>query len=145
MGLVAALGIAVWTSSSTVSSGPAAIESTLPAAAGQLSDQVRTGAAHGTHAGYNATVLSTSVAAGSVTLTTLDVLLSAEGEPASAPTATAVLTGTDRIGHSVPLTIVGAGHWTSPQFTVAAGHYTLTTRFNRRGGPVVISMTILLT
>lgn len=147
-GLVAVLGIAIWASSG----GPA-----IPAASGDAvptvpgagpvapARAVGTSTAHGSHAGFAATVRATSIADAAVTLTALDVLLTTEDEPASAPTAGALLVGVDRVKHDVPLTIIGAGHWTSEQFQIAAGRYRLTATFHRQGGPVVISMTIVLT
>ncbi|MDT4958860.1 MAG: hypothetical protein QOD31_2659, partial [Pseudonocardiales bacterium] len=35
-------------------------------------------------------------------------------------------------------------HWPSKQFTLPAGRYSLTLRFDRKGGPVRIPMTAVL-
>jgi hypothetical protein len=107
-------------------------------------DPVSTSTAHGSHAGYDATVISTSTMDGALTRATLDVLLSTEGEPASAPSASARLASARGVIHRVRLTIVGAGHWTSNEVTIAPGHYTLTAQFNRHGAPVIISMPVVL-
>lgn len=147
-GLVAVLGIAIWASSGgpAVPAAPSDAVPTVPVVGPVAPAQaVGTSTAHGTHVGFAATVQATSIADGAVTLTGLDVLLTTEDEPASAPTAEARLVGTDRVKHDVPLTIIGAGHWTSDQFRIAAGRYRLTATFHRQGGPVVISMTIVLT
>ena len=100
---------------------------------------------HGSSAGYDAKVQITRTGAGPRTLTSLDILLSTQATPASAPSAEAQLVGADHVRHDVPLTIVGAGRWTSQGFTIAAGRYTLTTRFDRSGAPIIIAVTIVLT
>ena len=144
--LVAVLGVVIWISphrspTGVVPGSGALAES--PALAGQ-GGQVSTSTAKGSHAGYDATVESTRTDIGSTTLTTLDVFLSTEGEPASAPTASAVLTGADARRHVVALSIVGSGHWISGPLRLAPGRYHVTTRFNRQGKPVIIPMTLSL-
>lgn len=147
-GVVAVLGIAIWASSGNPASPDGAGDAvpTVPTAGPVApAKAIGTSTAHGSHVGFAATVQATSIADADVTLTALDVLLTTEDEPASAPTAEARLVGADRVKHDVPLTIIGPGHWTSEQFRIPAGSYRLTVTFHRRGGPVAISMTIVLT
>jgi hypothetical protein len=154
VGVIVTLGFAVWSSTarpraaSPPGASPPGASGTGPAptaGTGAVGDQVRTSTAHGSHAGYDASVQVTSTDVGATTVTTFDVVLTTQSTPASAPTATAQLIGASRVRHDVALTIVGAGHWTSRQLTIAAGHYTLTARFDRKGTPVAISMSVVLT
>jgi hypothetical protein len=78
-------------------------------------------------------------------VTSLDVVLTTEDEPASAPSAEVELTGRDGVKRRVPLTIVGAGHWVSGTFEIGAGQYHLVARFHRKGATVAVPMTIVLT
>lgn len=98
--------------------------------------------AHGSSDGYDATVQITQTGAGAGALTGLEIALTTEATPASAPTSEAQLTGTDNVARDVPLTLIGAGRWNSQPLTIAPGRYTLTTRFDRQGHPVTIPVTI---
>jgi hypothetical protein len=144
--MVALLGVAIWASTKGPTSASHKIATgSPPAAAAGSAQQVRTSTVYGSQAGYDATVRITQTDVGSITVTTLDVRLSTQATPASAPTAAAQLVGADHNAHAVALTIVGAGHWTSNQITVPAGRYGLIVRFDRKGGPVRVPMTALLT
>ncbi|MCU1659862.1 MAG: hypothetical protein JWO57_4518 [Pseudonocardiales bacterium] len=151
VGIIATLGFAIWSSTGRprADSSPSASRSGVATSAatgtGGIGNQVRTSTAHGSHAGYDATVQVTRTDVGATTVTTLDVVLTTQATPASAPTAAAQLIGADDVKHDVALTIVGAGHWTSKQVTIAAGRYTLSARFDRRGAAVLIPMTVVLT
>ncbi|MDQ2751068.1 MAG: hypothetical protein M3Y44_16285 [Actinomycetota bacterium] len=149
VGTVVSLGVAIWVSntgpvaaSTKTSTGPAPA---VAAAAATAARQVRTSTLHGSQAGYDAVVLLTQTDAGSKTVSTLDVRLSTQATPASAPTAEARLVGVDHSAHTVALTIIGAGHWSSGQFTLPAGRYALTVSFDRNGGPIRVPMTAVLT
>ena len=144
LALVAVLGVVIWVSPHRAPTPESSGSAALGGAPGGSGGSVRTSSAKGSHAGYDATVESTRTEIGSATLTTLDVFLSTEGEPASAPTASAVLTGRDAKKHVVALSIVGSGHWISGQLRIAPGRYHVTARFNRQGKPVIIPMTISL-
>jgi hypothetical protein len=150
LALAAALGLVVWTSP-----GPAGVPASrsAPATAAEAVGAdpaapllaARTSVAQGSHAGYRATMTSTRTERGARTVTVLDVELTTEGEPASAPSARAQLTGADGVKHEVPLTIIGAGHWVSSEFSIAAGKYRVDAQFDRQGGAVIIPMVIRLT
>jgi len=151
VGAVAALGVVIWSSSDRSAIRPtpggpdaAAPEPGVSAVIDAPSIQSRTSTVHGSNAGYDVTVQIVRTGVGSAALTTLDVELRTEGEPASAPRAEGRLTGAKGIERIVALTIVGSGHWTSPQFKIAAGRYTLTTRFDRQIRPVTVTMTVRL-
>lgn len=147
VGLVAMLGFAIWSSTvkpRTQSPAPTGLNSAPPAAA-DVANQVRKITAHGSRDGYVVAAEVTRTDVGSSTLTALDIRLSTEDTPASAPTAEAELVGVDHKSHNVALIIIGPGHWTSHQFAIPAGRYTLTSRFHRGGGPVSIPVTIVLT
>jgi hypothetical protein len=144
VGLVAAIGAAILTTS-TPSRSHASVNVPVPPAAGANSaagDPERSSIARGAADGYRTVVQSTRTGAG---VTTLDVNLTTEGEPASAPSAHVQLTGRDSVRRRVELSIVDAGHWVSGRFSVPAGRYTVIVTFDRKGGPVVIPMTMLLT
>jgi hypothetical protein len=143
--MVALLGVAIWASTKGPTSASHKIATgSAPAVAAAVAHQVRTSTVHGSRAGYDATVRITQTDVGSTTDTTLDVQLSTQATPASAPTASARLVGPDHSAHAVALTIVGAGHWTSNQITVPAGRYALTMRFDRKGGPIRVPITAVL-
>lgn len=144
LGVMVAVGVAIWVSPRGADGNGTGAGVPAASATGTPAPPVRTSTAKGSHAGYDATVESARTDIGTTTLTTLDVFLSTEGEPASAPSAEAVLTGADGRDHSVRLTIIGAGHWTSDQFRIGPGHYRLTARFHRSGKPVIIPMAISL-
>jgi hypothetical protein len=147
--VVALLGVAIWAStrSQTAASHKIATGPAPPAAAGAAgaAQQVRTSTVHGSQAGYDATVRITQTDVGTTTVTTLDVRLSTQATSASAPTAGAQLLGVDHVAHAAALTIIGAGHWTSNQLTLPAGRYALILRFDRKGGPIRIPMSAVLT
>lgn len=147
--LVALLGVAIWASTKnpTAASHRIAVGAAPPSAAAAVgaARQVRTSTVHGSQAGYDATVRITQTDVGSATVATLDVALSTQATPASAPTAGAQLVGVDHVAHAVGLTIIGAGHWTSAtQVTLPAGRYALILRFDRKGGAIRIPMTAVL-
>jgi hypothetical protein len=143
IGLVATIGIAVWATPDGVSREQPAASNVGGAPNGAA--PARLAEAHADAAGYRASVRAERVGSARTARTSLDVLLTTEGEPASAPTAQALLTGTDGARHIVPLTIVGPGHFTSEPFAIGVGRYQLVTRFDRKGAAVVIRMTIRLT
>ena len=87
LALVAVLGVVIWVSPHRAPTPESSGSAALGGAPGGSGGSVRTSSAKGSHAGYDATVESTRTEIGSATLTTLDVFLSTEGEPASAPTA----------------------------------------------------------
>jgi hypothetical protein len=149
---VALLGVAIWTSTGapgtpgppTGFSTPA--ERTLAISVPANSAGLVISTAHGSNAGYEATikVIRTGAAdgVGNNAAIRLEVSLSTEATPASAPTAVSRLTGSDRVGREVSLTLIGPGHWSSQQLTIAPGRYSVTTRFDRQGRPVTIPVTI---
>lgn len=152
LGLTASLGIAVWFSTPQ----PAAGVPTGRSSAGSVGVALATGPPAGTSAKQLPTITASGSSAGfdvSVQLNRtgvapnfsarLDIRLSTEATPASAPTASAVLTGS-RVRKLVPLSMVGAGHWISGPFAIASGRYTLSSRFDRSGGPVTVPVTLVL-
>lgn len=146
--VIVVLGVAIWSSttgSRPDSPTPTPAPRSAAATASGVPNQVRTISARGSSAGYDATVQITRTDVGATTVTTLDIVLTTQATPASAPTAEAQLTGPDRVRHNVALTIIGPGHWRSKQFAIAAGRYTLTSRFDRRGRPVIIPVNVVLT
>jgi hypothetical protein len=79
---------------------------------------------------------------GAAAATVFTVALSSEGEPASAPSASASLRGPDGVVRTMPLVLAEAGHWTSDRLSVAPGTYRLLTRFDRLGDPIEIPVTV---
>lgn len=142
--LVAAVGAAILTTSAparpSASGGSVVAPAAGPNSGGVQAERVSS--ARGEGSGYRVLVQSVRVGAGA---TTLDVALTTEGEPASAPSAHIELTGRDSVRRRVELSIVDAGHWVSGRFSVPAGRYSLVATFDRKGGPVVIPMTIQFT
>jgi hypothetical protein len=143
------LGLAIWSSTGKPPSHPptSAVGSFAdPTAAAPTAENptalVKTSTGHGSSAGYDAAVQITQTGVGVGAVTVLEVALTTEATPASAPTAEATLTGPDRVAQDVPLTLIGAGRWSSQQLTIPAGRYTLTTRFDRKGHPLTIPVTI---
>lgn len=132
--LAAALGwVTVW---SAQPSAPAVATGASTAAA------VRTTTSRGTAAGYVATVHVVRSGDGAAAATVLEVALTSESTPASAPAADAVLRGDDGVEHVMPLEITGPGRWTSDRLTLVAGDYQLTARFERQGGRVTVPMPV---
>ncbi len=145
--VVGALGVAVW-SSTARPQPPSAPSSTadgaVPPAPPTGSAAVRTSVAHGSSSGYDATFRITETDLGAKTLAQLDVQLITEATPASAPSAHARLTAANGATRDLALTIVGAGRWTSRQFSIAPGRYTLSAQFDRSGAPVTIRAVVRL-
>jgi hypothetical protein len=144
--VIAALGFAILSSAPKPRAGTPRIgPRSESAAAGTVTDQVRTSTVHGSSAGYDAAVQITRTDVGSSTVTTLNIVLTTQATPASAPSAEARLVAPDHVGHDIALTIVAAGRWISKQFAIAPGRYTLTVRFDRKGAPVTVQMPVVLT
>ncbi len=141
--VVIALGVAIWSSTPRSRSPLAPTRTPAPAASTGV-DRARLTVVHASSAGYDATFHITRTRLGARTLTLLDVRLSTEATPASAPNAHAQLTGSDGIRRDVALTVVGAGRWTSKAFSLAAGRYTLSAQFDRLGGSVTVRTAVRL-
>jgi hypothetical protein len=95
--------------------------------------------ARGSSNGYDATVQVLPVQLGDGRAIRFDVQLTTEATPASAPHAEAKLRGPGG-EYPVALEIIGPGRWNSQPLAVTGGKYTLTSRFERKGNPVVISV-----
>lgn len=93
----------------------------------------------GSAKGYDATVRVVPADGGD---SVIDVDLSTESTPASAPTAQAALRGAAGDRRTIGLTIIGAGRWESSPLRLSPGIYLLTFRFDRVGGPLSIPVRI---
>jgi copper transport protein len=111
-------------------------------AAASVAAERRTSTSAGAGLGYDVRVRTTRVTAGAGPATVFRVLLTAQGAPASAPSADALLRGPDGVDRSMSLQLVGAGEWLSDQLAVAPGSYRMTTRFVRAGEPVVLHLEV---
>jgi len=98
--------------------------------------------ARGSLEGYDASVHLIPTGVGTDHRIVLEVDLSVEATPASAPTASAQLRGPNGRLQAITLTITGAGRWRSHVLTIPAGRYTLSTRFDRQGHPLTIPIAI---
>jgi hypothetical protein len=142
------LGLAIWSSTGKPltqrppSTDNSAADPALATATAGNAALLKTSTAHGSGAGYDAAVQITQTGTGAGALTLLEVALTTEATPASAPTAGAQLIGSDRRARDVPLSLIGAGRWSSRQLAIPPGRYTLTTRFDRKGRPLTIPVTI---
>jgi hypothetical protein len=95
--------------------------------------------ASGSAAGYDVTLRLLPLDGGT---SRLEVSLSTEATPASAPTAQAELRGRQGSPKPVPLTIVGAGRWQSAPLRVEPDSYVVTARFDRQTGPVSVPIAL---
>jgi hypothetical protein len=139
VGVVVALCVITWSSTATRRGEASIGPPTLPAV---RAAHVHTITVHGRHAGYEEAANVVQTETGASTVTRLELHLSTEATPASAPSAAAKLTGAKGFRLAVPLTVVGAGIWTSRDLEIPAGRYVLSTRFDRNGGPVTLAVTI---
>lgn len=100
--------------------------------------------AKGVSHGYVATVKVARQGVEPAVTTVFRVALTTEDTLASAPTAEAVLTGSDGVGRGLQLELSSEGVWTSPGVDVPPGRYLLTTQFDRRDRPVIIPVNLTL-
>jgi hypothetical protein len=146
------LGIAVWSATSR----PAAVTTQPPV---DVVTDTPTGPAttdHGSHAaaagtavhgrgnaeGYEASVHLIPAGVGTDRTVVLEVDLTVEATPASAPAADAELRGSNGSKRAIKLLATGAGQWKSDELLIPAGRYTLTSVFHRQGHPLTIPVAI---
>jgi copper transport protein len=98
--------------------------------------------ATGSFQGYDATVRAVRAGSGAQPPTAFDVALTTEDTPASAPRASATLTGPDGTRRRLALRVEGAGTWSSAGLPLAPGAYRLTTRFDRHDRTLTIPVDV---
>jgi len=112
------------------------------------SQQVTAGAvpavttAQGVSSGYRVDVQAVRAGKGARVATVFGVSLTTEGTPASAPAASATLTGTDGVARGLSLGLVDEGEWTSEQLAVRPGRYEMIVQVDRADGAVRIPVTL---
>ncbi|MDQ1717948.1 MAG: hypothetical protein QOE89_1901 [Pseudonocardiales bacterium] len=146
------LAVTLWPTnkSATPISGPAsagAISSTsvtAPRTAADTTDHTNhagSGVAadgSGSVEGYDASLHLIPAGVGTDRTVVIEVDLTVEATPASAPTASGQLRRPDGHVRPIALGVTGAGQWRSASLTIPAGRYTLTARFDRQGHPLTI-------
>jgi hypothetical protein len=158
LALVAAILLAVtlWPANTTATliGGPAstrAISSTSATAPGTTAGTAADTTDHTNHAGsgtaadgsgsidgYDASLHVIPAGVGTDRAVVIEVDLTVEATPASAPTASGQLRTPDGHVRPIALGVTGAGQWRSASLTLPAGRYTLTARFDRQGHPLTI-------
>lgn len=98
--------------------------------------------AKGTASGYAIDVQSVRSGKGASLATVFGVALTTEGTAASAPSASATLTGTDGVARRLDLDLVDEGRWSSRRLAVPPGSYHMTVQVDRTSGAVRIPVTV---
>ncbi|MDQ1619457.1 MAG: copper transport protein [Actinomycetota bacterium] len=98
--------------------------------------------ARGGQSGYAVDVQAVRSGKGAAVSTVFGVSLTTEGTAASAPSASATLTGRDGIARAFELDLVDQGQWSSPRLAVSPGSYRMTVQVDRATGAVRIPVTV---
>ncbi|MDQ1626326.1 MAG: copper transport protein [Actinomycetota bacterium] len=136
LGLAAALVVIAGVLSAT-----APPDQTRPVTAGTTAAPAVT-KSQGSGSGYDVAVQAVRTGKGQAVSTVFGVSLTTEGTAASAPEASATLTGPDGVAHGLDLRLVDQGQWSSARLAVRPGQYQMTVQVDRANGAARIPVAV---